>query len=263
MKQVISLLSIFILISCSEQSSKTAFRWDFSKKKKFVYTMEQSSKAETKTAHNLAGEKSVIQGTGNLNVQIKDNNQSDLSISNNAVSIFIYDQYDNIIDTIHQEIPEATVANMQPNGSFTDPKTDIFFKLFFPLPKANLKNGESDTIPMQIPFNLEDAELYTTGQNIFTFNGYKDIENRTCAVLDSKLNISKLVTPKEMKGEYKYTVLGNSTYFFDLENGHYVGGDIKANAEILIDPKEDDSFENRTSLKIENTYKIRLKRIEE
>ena len=83
--------------------------------------------------------------------------------------------------------------------------------------------------------------------------------------LNSNIDISKLDVPEELKGEYECSITGNATYYFDLENGYYVGADIQMVMDVMMDSESEteDNFGMFMKMKSDNVYKIRLEKIEE
>ena len=153
---------------------------------------------------------------------------------------------------------------MRPNGTFRNADTDALFDLLFPLPSRNLKDGESDSIFMKIPFNLNGLKLYSKGYNTMTFSGFKIVQERKCVVLESTIDVSKLTLPKTLHGKYRNSTKGSATYYFDLKRHCYVGADIHVVMDIMADSqgRTQNDTEIFSSLMSDNTFKIRLKRVE-
>jgi len=274
MKKILLGLSILILASCGSENSKstetehsndTQFQWDFSKKRKFIYSFSQTVNGENKMDKDRPADKTYMTGVGYLNVRVKENNLADLSLTDIEMKMVNYDQEGTPRDTMTQKVPANVVQDMKPDGSFGDSNTDILFDMLFPLPNKNLDEGDSDEIPMQMPFNANGSRLFAKGQNTLTFTGYKEIDGRNCVVLNGVIDISKLDVPEELKGEYECSTTGSATYYFDLENGYYVGADIKMVMDVLMDSEteNEDDFGMFMKMKSDNVYKIRLEEIEE
>jgi hypothetical protein len=273
MKKILLGLSILILASCgngNSQSSETSntsqshFEWNFSKKRKFIYSFSQTVNGENMDKDGSA-DKTYMTGIGHLNVRVKENNLADLSLTDIEMQMIMYNEDGTPRDTMTQKAPANVVQDMKPDGSFGDSNTDILFDMLFPLPNKKLAKGDSDEIPMQMPFNANGSRLFSKGQNTLTFIGYEEIEGRNCAVLKGVINISKLDVPEELKGEYECSTTGNATYYFDLENGYYVGADIKMVMDVMMDSEteNEDDFGMYMKMKSDNVYKIRLEEIEE
>jgi len=274
MKKILLGLSILILASCGSENPKSTekgnsiesqFKWDFSKQRKFVYSFSQTVNGENKMDKDRPAVKTSMTGVGNLNVSVKENNLADLSLTDIEMKMIMFNEDGTPRDTMTQKAPTNVVQDMKPDGSFGDSNTDLLFDMLFPLPSENLEKGESDEIPMQMPFNANGSRLFSKGQNTLTFTGYEEIEGRNCAVLKGVIDISKLDVPKELKGEYECSTTGNATYYFDLENGYYVGADIKMIMDVMMDSEteNEDDFGMFMKIKSDNVYKIRLEEIEE
>lgn len=274
MKKILLGLSILILVSCGSENSKSTetgnsiesqFKWDFSRQRKFVYSFSQTVNGENKMDKDRPTEKTYMTGVGNLNVRVKENNLADLSLTDIEMKMIMFNEDGTPRDTMTQKAPTNVVQDMKSDGSFGDSNTDILFDMLFPLPNKNLEKGESDEIPMQMPFNANGSKLFSKGQNTLTFTGYEEIEGRNCAVLKGVIDISKLDVPEELKGEYECSTTGNATYYFDLENGYYVGADIEMIMDVMMDSEteNEDDFGMFMKMKSDNVYKIRLEEIEE
>jgi len=210
-------------------------------------------------------DKNYVTGVGQLNITVKENNLADISLTDIEMKIIEFSQDETPKDTMTHNAPTTVVQDMKTNGSFEDSNTEVLFDFLFPLPNKNILDGKSDEISMKMPFNANGSILFSKGQNKLTFLEFKEIEGRKCVVFKGDINISELEVPAELKGNYKYTTIGNATYYFDLENGYYVGADVKMVMDVLMDTethKYDESgmYMETTS---ESVYKIRLKKIEE
>ena len=274
MNKILLGLSILIFASCGNGSSKSnktenpsesQFQWDFSKQRKFIYSFSQTVNGENKMDKDRPAEKTYMTGVGHLNVRVKENNLADLSLTDIEMKMIMFNEDGTPRDTMTQKAPTNVVQDMKPDGSFGDSNTDILFDMLFPLPNKNLKKGDSDEIPMQMPFNANGSRLYSKGQNTLTFTGYEEIEDRNCAVLIGVIDISNLDIPEELEGDYECSTTGNATYYFDLENGFYVGADIKMVMDVTMDTEtgNEDDFGMYMKMKSDNVYKIRLEEIEE
>lgn len=274
MKKVLLGLSILIVASCGNGNTKLAetensgaaqFRWDFSKKRKFIYSFSQTVNGENKMDKDRPANKTYMTGVGHLNIRVKEKNLAVLSLTDVETQIVMYNEDGTPKDTMTQKVPAPVVMDMKPDGSFGDSNTDILLDMLCPLPNKSLSKGDSDEIPMLMPFNANGSRLFAKGQNVLTFTGYEEIEGHNCAVLNGVFDISKLDIPEELKGEYECSAKGNATYYFDLENGFYVGADVKMAMDIMMDTETENEDDLGMYMKMtsDNVYKIRLERIEE
>ncbi|NQY07037.1 MAG: hypothetical protein HRT68_12835 [Flavobacteriaceae bacterium] len=274
MKKILLGLSILIFASCGNGNTKSAkaensnefqFQWDFSKQRKFIYSFSQIVNGENKMDKERPSDKTYTKGLGQLNVRVKENNLADISLTDIEMQMIDYDQEGNPRDTMTQKVPNTVVQDMKPDGSFGDSNTDILFDMLFPLPNKNLDEGDSDEIPMQMPFSTNGSRLFAKGQNTLTFAGYEEIEGRNCAVLKGVIDISELDIPEELKGEYECSTTGSATYYFYLEDGYYTGADIKMVMDVMMDTEteNEDDFGMFMKMKSDNVFKIRLEKIVE
>lgn len=275
MRKIILGITILILASCGIEKStnktidsnaeNTSFIWDFSKKKKFIYSFTQTVNNENKMDKDRPSDKTIMNGKGFLNVRVKENNLADLSLTDLEIEMIMFNEDGTPRDTMSNKTPATVIQDMKPNGSFSDPNSNILFDILFPLPSTDLKIGDSEKIAMQIPFNANGSILFSKGFNELTFKGYETIDGKKCAVLKGKMDISKLEIPEELKGEYKSSTTGVATYYFDLKNNYYVGADIQMLMEVMMDSETEDEndFGMFMEMTSDNVFKIRLEKIEE
>lgn len=267
------LITILILsgIGCNKGQTETSdqnetkFKWDFNQPKKLVYSFSQEIINKDKSSKDREFEESYMEAKGDLYVRIKEDETADLSLTDVKMKSMTIDFDGNPRDTTSMEMPPIVIQGMKTDGSFEDSNTDIMFKILFPLPKTNLDKGESDKIPMQIPFNANGSRLFADGFNTLTYNGTETLEGRVCAVLKGNIDISKMNVPEELSGKYDLSTTGTCTYYFDLEDQIYVGADIKLVMTAMMDTETDKDYDFGMYMNMinNNTFKIRLKRIEE
>jgi hypothetical protein len=267
MRKTLFGLILVILSSCGNQNSKseqTEFTWDFSKQKKYIYSYSQTVMSENKMDKDQPANKANIIGNGNLNVRVKENNLADLSLTNLKMDMIMLDENGIAKDTISNSASTSVIQDMKPNGTFGTNNHNIIFDLIFPLPSKNLKIGEKDKIPMQMPFNANGSSLLIKGFNTLEFIGIESFDGKECAVLKGEIDISNLEIPEELDGIYKGSSLGNGTYYFDLKNRSFVGADIQMTMIIMMDTETDKTDMGMYgNMKSENEFKIRLEKIEE
>lgn len=256
-----------ILASCGNQNNKSEqkeFAWDFSKQKKYIYSFSQTVENQNQMNKDLTADKSKIIGHGNLNVRVKENNLADLSLTNFKMDMIILNENGIAKDTISNTAPASVIQDMKPNGTYGTDNHNIIFDLIFPLPSKNLKVGEQDKIPMQMPFNANGSRLFVKGFNILEFVGMENFEEKECAVLKGTIDISNLEIPEELEGNYKSLSTGNGTYYFDLKNQFFVGADIQLTMTVMMDTETDktNNMGMFVNMKSENEFKIRLEKIE-
>lgn len=269
MKRVFYGFLILIIAGCGQQNANndtkgSKFTWDFSKPKKLIYSYSQTVNNENKMRRDEPTDKTYMTAIGNLNIKIKENNLADLSLTNIEMKSVDSDFEGNPRDTMTQKMPPQVLQDMKPDGSFSDSNIDIMFKMLFPLPSKDLKEGENEKVAMQMPFNANGSRLIAKGFNTLKFSGFETIQDRECAVLIGAIDISDMKIPEELKGEYKNSTIGKATYYFDLKDRIYVGADIDMTMEAFMDTESEDE-NNRGmywEMKSQNIFKIRLERIE-
>jgi len=206
-----------------------------------------------------------MDGVGKLNVHVKENNLADLSLTDINLGTVRFNPDGSPRDTVTQKAPVSVVQDMKPNGRFSQKETDILFQILFPIPGKDLEIGETDEVPLEMPFNAMTSILMVKGQNTLRFRGYEEMEGRKCAVLDGKIDVSRLEVPEELEGKYKCATTGTAQYYFDLENHYYVGADIQMVMEVFLQTESvmGNGTDVYMSMVSDNDIKIRLEEIKE
>ena len=244
-------------------SNNKEFIWDFSEARKYSYSYSQSVNVESQLSREGALSKTTITGSGKLNVLVKPNDVAEITLKDIETKMSTYNEDGSTGKTSSRVLPATVVQGMKPNGRFDQPNVNPLFDLLFPLPSYDFKEGESDKIPMKIPYNANGSSLFIEGFNTLTFEGYETIEGRKCAVMKGVIDVSKLDIPDEIEGNYEGSTTGNATYYFDLEDHCYVGADIHMVMDVFADreTKGEDDFGMYMKMKSDNVFKIRLQRI--
>ena len=86
--------------------------------------------------------------------------------------------------------------------------------------------GESVSIPAQMPFNAMGSLLQVTGHLETRLADYVLIDGKTCAKLETDIDISTLNPPEELEGDYRCQVKGKSVFYFNIEGRHFMSGKV-------------------------------------
>jgi len=267
MKKILFGLTLILLAGCGKENKKSdsnEFVLDFNSQKKFIYTYSQTSTSETQWKKNEAFQKTKSDANGQLNIRIKENNLADLSVTNLKTNLITLDDKGVAVDTMSNTTQAMVIQNMNQKGGFENYDHNIMFDLIFPLPTKNLKIGETDKIPMQIPFNVNGSKLYIKGFNEIKYSGTKVLNGTECAVLNGTIDISELEIPEELESLYESKTTGNGTYYFNLKDKYFVGADINIIMATSSSPKTENSENNLVfgTMKNSTEITIRLKEIE-
>lgn len=272
LKTILCWILVLLIASCntgqtnsSKIEGENSYRWDFSSKKKFIYSYSQTSKSEHSFEENEPARKNVMSGDGKLSIRVTENNTAVLSLTNLQMQVVGINEDGTPSDTMTQMAQPLISQEMNSDGSFSDSYSQDQFDIFFPLPKNSLKEGDSEDIPTQTPFNANGSMLFSKGNITITHEGYQDFDGRKCTVFKGVIDISELDMPEEIKGEYECTTTGQSTYYFDVEEGCFTAADIKVSTYIYMnaDSENEDDFGVYAKMKSESSYRIRLESIEE
>ncbi len=283
MKKIIYSLSILFLASCannskteetttnneasseltevSDDTTDKKFVWDFKSPKKYTYIFDQTSNAEHSTHKGAEAEKIFISANGKLSIRAKEQNLADLSFTDmeskmvNSITA----------DTSVNKTPPMVLQDLKPDGSIEGPSdSEILLRLIMPLPLEEINEGESNKVPIKFPINANGSRLFTKGFNTLEFTGYETYLGRKCAVLKGVINVSDLNVPEEVKGEYKCSITGTATYYFDVKHHLYVGAEVNTETMVLMDIDEENGelglYYNTKNI---DTYSLKLEKIED
>jgi len=248
-----------------ESTSTPSFQWDFSKNRTFVYSYYQSVKAQNHMQEGVPADLSEITMLGKMNVAVQGVTSADLSLTEGNSSMLLFDALGKQKDSMYQKVPDVVVQGMNAKGQFLNQNTDLLFKLLFPLPDKMLEMGASEEVKMQMPFNISGSQLFVHGKRTLTYIENKEMEGRQCAVLESKVNVSELTVPEQLKGAFKSIAVASGRYYFDLEQHVYVGSDIELKMDILVDQREgkEHAIGQYVKMNSVNEFKLRLIEIKE
>lgn len=255
-------------ISCGNQDNTTEqieFSWDFSKQKKYNYAYAQEVVSKNQSNKNRPSDQSNISGKGNININVKENNVADVSLADLKMEIIIFDENGKVRDTIENNAPTSVVQDMKPNGRFADNNHNMLFDLLFPLPSKKLKVGETEKIPMQIPFNASGTRLFIKGFNTLEFSAVETVDGKKCAVLKGDIAIANLTIPEGIEGTYKGSGIGKATYYFDIKERYFLSSEIQLSMHMMMDVEKSKSniSEMFFDMKSENKFKIHFENVTE
>lgn len=222
-------------------SAVPIFRWDFSKTKVVhTYAYEQEVRSKTDMGKSFGGKSGgmgqEMSAKGVLLVKSQGDSTAELVLKDMKMSMKM-DMGEDEPKTMEQQMPPFVMQGMKEDGSGSlgHSSQDILLKMLFPLPKEDLKVGDSVDVPAQMPFNAMGSMLQVTGRSRITLTQYVKIAGRTCAQLDVDTDISNLKIPTELKGEYKCSNKGTSVFYFDVESRVFVSGTIALLMQFSID----------------------------
>lgn len=251
------------------------FRWDFSKTKvvhTYVYEQEVRSKTDIESSFGQkpGSMEQAMLVEGALLIKSQGDKTAEMVLKDLKMSMKM-DMGKAGHKTIEQQMPPIIVQGLKEDGSglFGNSSQNVLLKMLFPLPKKEIKLGDTVDIPLQKPFNAMGSILQVTGRSRITLTQYVSIGKRTCAQLNVVTDISKLKVPKELKGEYRYSTKGTSVFYFDIVSRSFVSGTIAMLTQFSIDapmPKMGISGEDspdrpkrsKMSMKSDNLIRVKL-----
>ncbi|GAG79122.1 unnamed protein product, partial [marine sediment metagenome] len=130
-------------------------------------------------------------------------------------------------DSMEQMGQPMVIQGLKEDGSLKvgTASQEMLMKLLFPLLPKSLEVGESVDIPVQMPFfNSLGSMLEVKGCLRMKLAKYVKIGKRTCAQLNTDIDISEVDIPSELEGEYDCSIKGSSVFYFDIKEQCFVCG---------------------------------------
>jgi hypothetical protein len=217
--------------SASGPAQGRDLRWDFSSTGEYRYHYEQKQinhwNLDDSSDDSRGGDIQILEGAGALIIRSQGDHSARLIVRDLEMRMYMESgnaSEDGSEHAVTQTIPPMVIQGMQEDGSLEvcDPSQEALIKTLLPLPPSEVGTGESAVLPARIPMDVMGSRLWVEGNITVMLVGYVDIDGRTCAHLRSIVNISDLVVPEEIEGDYQCSVRGRSESFFSLETRSYV-----------------------------------------
>jgi hypothetical protein len=207
------------------------FRWDFSGKQVYQYEFSQLVLVTSEIGNMHGNEASKashqsIQGDGKLSLKSEGNKSARLVLENLTMSMEVEIPESDEPQIIQSQAPPIVIQGVQEDGSMKlgNSGQEILLKTLFPIPPKPLKVGQSVSVPAEMPFNVMGSLLHVKGKTDIKLSDYVQVNGKTCAKLETEIDISTLNVPVELKGEYQCQIKGRSIFFFNVEDKHFVAG---------------------------------------
>ena len=228
--------------SLSSPDKAPLLRWDFSGAVVYPYNFSQTMIMKSKTDDMFGNGKGRVgsqymEGYGILSLKSERNNVARLVIEGLTVRTQIKNPASNEPKVMNQQAPPIIIQGIKEDGSMNleNSSQDLLLKTLFPLPPSPLKIGESVSVPAKMPFNAMGSLLYVTGDSIIELLDYVQISGKTCAKLKTDIDLSTLKIPEEMEGHYNCHLKGQSIFYFNLEDRHFISGRVALLMSIRVE----------------------------
>jgi len=205
-------------------------RFDFSGKK--VYAFDYSQQVESlsdmgATSREAGGMSQKMDAKGALILKSKGDHTGTLVLKDMKATMVMTPMKGEQARSMEMQPPTMAIPNVKEDGTMEGGAANAqpLLKLLFPIPPKPLKATESAEISVNMPFNAMGSPLTVKGSSKVTHAGYVTIDGKTCARLESEINISQLDVPKELAGKYGCSTKGRSIYYFDVEAKEFVSGE--------------------------------------
>lgn len=217
------LIALVILLSCDSHSEyETSFsHLDFSNaNENLIYNFYQEANQESKFGKALPNDspdKIKLSSRGKFVIKTKAKNLADFAITDYKIDVYKLNEKDLPMDTIQDNLPPIIIQDISEKVSIGDAKY-AYFNFLFLLPNETLRLGETQTLDYQIPFNINNSKIFIKGKVKIAYDDILEIENVKFAKVNCDIQLSNLQIPKEIKGTYRCSFVGNASYLFDLKN---------------------------------------------
>jgi hypothetical protein len=265
MKSILPIILLIIsIIGCVNQNSQTnsskdkevkkeKFVWGFNSKNIYTYSFEQVTNSINLWGDDIRDiDTSRVIGTGELKVKSKGNDKADFVLNLRIEH-----------DAFKEVNPPQTmvIPDIDTNGQFDSKRRNsvVMFELIFPLPSKDLKIGESEKLNLEIPFNLMGSPLYVKGYNELKY--LKDTSPNT-ALIKSEFKIDELDVPKEIKGEFMCSFIGNAEIEFNYKEKHFKSSQVDFQIKMKSKVDTGENAMGKVNMDMSSTNKYDIKFIE-
>jgi hypothetical protein len=203
---------------------KEVFRWDFSKKHKYVYDYTSRARGTT------FGIEQKALSSATITVKAKGDRTADIIVGDLDTKLDMgieereLPEYKEIMDQVRKlQVPDMVLQGFKEDSTLPGEHTapNLLTVALLPLPAEPLAPGGSTSIPRKEPFNAFGSLLWVKGATKTTLKGYVTIEGHRCARLDLRIDVSKLDVPEELPGKYACSIVGVGTCYFDMVDKCY------------------------------------------
>lgn len=262
------LLINFSFLACTESTPNSnkndVFIWGFGKPKKYIYrfTRTTTQQNDRSTFSKDTAAKVVTQTMkGKLVVKVKKNKMADLIMTDvqEENSIFGKKQFAGKNDFLPKV--QVLYQDYPANGQVEVLQNDITLNMFFPLPPYDFATGGSAKKSIKMPFRLGNSLLFAKGNYKLYFNKRTQKQQRNCAVLYGKWDISDLTIPEELDNEAELEYTGEGTYYFDYEKHCFVSSEVTLKVKMKADMKMKSEFADLGKISMNSTTKTKLELI--
>lgn len=217
--------------SLSSPEKAPLLRWDFSGNKVYPFDFSQKIIMKNEMDDMFGNETRQpstqnMEGYGKLSLKSEGNNVARFVLEDLTMSMEIDIPDSDESKVMKSQAPPIVIQGIKEDGSMKlgNSSQELLFKTLFPLPPNPLTIGESVSVPAQMPFNVMGSLLHVTGNSKIKLVDYVQINGKTCAKLQTEIDISTLNVPEELKGNYKCQVKGRSMFYFNIEDRHFMSG---------------------------------------
>ena len=214
-----------------EPTQPALLRWDFGRKEVYAYDYSQKSIMTSIMSERPGGGDRnepgmVTEVKGKMSLKSEGDRTARLVMEDLMMSMQFETSEREEPKTMDSEAPPMVIQGVQEDGTMKlgSSSQEMLLKMLFPIPSSPLRVGESVSSPRAVPFNAMGSLLEVTGSSVTTLTGYVGLDGKTCARLETVIDISNLNVPEELEGTYKCQVKGKSVFFFDIEGKRFLSG---------------------------------------
>lgn len=234
----LTFLSTLIFFGCTSSQTDVAFEWGFEEGISYHYKYTQTTNSKI-VIENQKDEQNEATVESNLVINCLSDSSANLSF--NATKLIANEE--------QQAMPDLPPQKMTQRGVFLNKNKNDMFAVFLPLPKVDLKEGETDIIPLEMPFFAFNKSFVSKGENKIKFVDFVTIKGRKCAQLECDIIYNDPVMEEPYATILKCNGKGSAICFFDIEQKIFVKNQI----DLTLFSKYDETteMEQYTSVSIE------------
>lgn len=185
-------------------------RWQFAPPRVIGYDYSQDVHVED------LNDKPKMAMRGTLAMKSRDGQTADLVLQDAKGTMSMKDGSSQTMDA-----PTLVIQGVKPDGTKQPAEASDawYLQIVFPLPDKPLKVGEATEIRFTVPIRVGASTLQTGGTIRLTLTRYVKLGQHTGAQIDNVVSLDELNVPKEIEGNYEFSLHGRGFVVFDIDAG--------------------------------------------
>lgn len=259
MKRFLGLLLIFLLSALTHSQENSTqnlppYSMDFSSGK--IYAYDYSHSGDFSFSFDRDDEANEVRtiSRGVFEIQSRDDGTADLLLKDQeSISVNPESEAD---EEEWTEEADSFLQGLLPDGKFLSP-TGSYFNFFFLLPTRDLKEGETEVIPMYQSVNVQNSILLLKGYAEIEYVGDETANGTANAIFKADFDLSEFNIPVGIEGEFDVSIKGSGIWFFDKEKGNFTRIKVTIFMDMLVNMEPEQTGYLKSSGKSEIELKLK------